>query len=198
LLLVNAVFSSSSRNKDFGLQLGARPVNKDSINQLPKARKAKLIVKELESETLVYDLDADKAHCLNQTAGRIWRHCDGQTSVTEIAQSLAEQTKTKADDAIVWLALDQLEKFNLLEEMPAKPAHLAGMNRRQWVRNVGFAAVALPAIISIAAPTAQAQASCVNPGGRAPGVACGSPNQCCSDVCCTPATVPACPNNTCQ
>jgi hypothetical protein len=166
--------------------------------EFPKARKEKLIIKELNDETLVYDLDNDQAHCLNQTAARVWQHCDGQSSVSEIASSLAEQTKTKADDTIVWLALDQLQKFNLLAAAPPAPAHLAGMNRRQWVRNVGFAAVALPVIISIAAPTAQAQASCVNPGGRAPTVACGSPNQCCSNVCCTAATVPACPNNTCQ
>jgi len=173
-------------------------VNKDSISELPRARKENLIVKDVDGEMLVYDLTNDKAHCLNKTAALVWNSCDGQSTVSEIAQFLTAQTKTKVDDAVVWLALDQLQKFNLLEAAPAAPAHLAGMTRRQWVRNVGFAAVALPAIISIAAPAAQAQGSCVNPGQRAPGVACGSPNQCCSNVCCTAATVPACPNNTCQ
>jgi hypothetical protein len=167
--------------KNFGLQLGARPVNKDSINQLPKARKAKLIVKELEGETLVYDLDADKAHCLNQTAGHIWRHCDGQTSVTEISQILAEQTKTKANDTIVWLALDQLQKFNLLEEVPARPAHLAGLNRRELVKNVGLAALALPVIMSIASPTLAQAASpcqCIAPNCRPIGCPCSNPSDC--------------------
>lgn len=165
--------------------------------QSPQARKSNLIIKDLPDETLVYDLTNDEAHCLNSTAALVWRHCDGQNSVSEIAQLLAA-TGTKADEMLVWLALDQLKRFNLLDEAPQAPVHLAGLSRRQWVRNVGLAAIALPAIISIAAPTAQAQASCVNPGGRAPGVACGSPNQCCSNVCCTPATVPVCPNNTCQ
>jgi hypothetical protein len=162
-------------------------VNKDSINQLPRARKDRLIVKELEGETLVYDLDADKAHCLNQTAGSIWRHCDGQTSVSEIAQSLAGQTKTKADDTIVWLALDQLQKFDLLEEVSARPAHLAGLNRRELVKHVGLAALALPVIMSIASPTpGQTASQCANPTGRPPGCAC-SPNganpQCTSGQC---------------
>ena len=169
-----------------------------SSDQAPKARKHRLIVKELPDETLVYDLDNDKAHCLNNTAALVWSRCDGQSSVSEIAQSLTAETNVKVDDAVVWLALDQLQRFNLLQTAPAAPAHLAGMTRRQWVRNVGFAAIALPAIISIAAPTAQAQGSCVNPGKGLTGTACGSPNQCCSDVCCTPATVPTCPNNTCQ
>jgi hypothetical protein len=32
----------------------------------PTARKDQLIVKELDDETLVYDLERDEAHCLNQ------------------------------------------------------------------------------------------------------------------------------------
>lgn len=166
--------------------------------QLPKARKEKLIIKEVDNETLVYDLENDQAHCLNSTAARVWQLCDGQSSVTEIAQLLVERPETKADETIVWLALDQLHKFNLLEQAFTAPAYFAGMSRRQWVRNVGFAAIALPVIVSIAAPTAQAQGStCVNPGGRAPGVACGSPNQCCKNVCCSAPLPPGCANNTC-
>lgn len=172
-------------------------MNQDSINQLPKTRKDKLIIKELADETLVYDLENDQAHCLNSTAARVWQRCDGRSCVTEIAQSLAEQTGTKANDAIVWLALDQLQKFNLLEKALTTPAHFAGMNRRQWVRNVGLAAIALPVIVSIAAPTAQAQVSCVGGGTRTPGTACGSPNQCCSGTCCSSPLPPGCPNNTC-
>ncbi|MGI8838459.1 MAG: PqqD family protein [Pyrinomonadaceae bacterium] len=171
-----------------------------SSDQSPRARKDRLIIKDLPDETLVYDLENDKAHCLNVTSALVWKHCDGHNSVSDISQILAEETKTKANDNIVWLALDQLEKFNLLTEGLATPAHFAGMSRRQWVRNVGFAAIALPIIASIAAPTAQAQGSCVNAGGRAPGVACGSPNQCCTNVCCN-TSAGNCPvgnpNNTC-
>ncbi len=162
-------------------------------NQFPKARKEALIIKELGDETLVYDRNNDQAHCLNQTAALVWEHCDGDSNVSEIAESLAKQTSTKANETIVWLALDQLHKFDLLESaLPAHP-HLAGVNRRQWVRNVGLAAIALPIIISIAAPAAQAAASCTAPGG-----ACGSNNQCCSNQCCGSPGVPACPvNNVC-
>lgn len=157
-----------------------------SSDQSPKARKDRLIVKDLPDETLIYDLDNDKAHCLNNTAALVWSHCDGQSSVSEIAQSLTTHTKTKVDDAVVWLALDQLQKFSLLEAMPDKPAQLAGMNRRELVRNVGFAALALPIIISIAAPSAQAQASTL----VAPGGCCTTNANCQSNSCVNGGTCP--------
>ena len=153
----------------------------DRPNQLPKARKEKLIVKELPNEVLIYDLERDKAHCLNHTAGLVWKYCDGKTGVSEIAKSLGDQGKAAVDDRIVWLALDELEKFHLLENAPVRPGHLAGMSRRQLVRNIGFAALALPVIISIAAPTAQAQASCPPP--------CATPG-------CIPPNCPCSPNGT--
>ncbi|HEX3279920.1 MAG TPA: PqqD family protein, partial [Pyrinomonadaceae bacterium] len=89
-----------------------------SIGQSPKARKDRLIVKELPDETLVYDLNNDKAHCLNTTSSLVWAHCDGQSSVAEIAQVLTAKTNVKVDDAVVWLALDQLQKFNLIDAAP--------------------------------------------------------------------------------
>jgi hypothetical protein len=169
-------------------------MEKDRGYQLPKARQDKLIVKELSDEVLVYDLERDKAHCLNHTAGLVWKYCDGKSSVKEIAASLGDATQTAMDDRIVWLALEQLEKFHLLESAPAKPAFLADMNRRQLVRRLGLTAVAIPMIVSMAAPTAQAASSC-NPNGQA----CGSSSQCCSGRCCgSPGFPPPCgPNNTC-
>jgi hypothetical protein len=79
---------------------------------------------------------------------------------------------------MVWLALDQLETFRLLDEAALKPVQFAGMSRRDMVRRVGFAAIALPAILSVVAPTAQAQAS-----GLPPNACCGNPTQCISNSC---------------
>jgi hypothetical protein len=128
------------------------------IETLPKARTEKLIIKELPDETLVYDLEQDKAHCLNHTAGLVWKHCDGKASVDEIAKSVGAKTHTVVDDRIVWLALDQLEEFRLLEKAAHAPSHLKGMSRRQMIAAVGVAATAIPLITSIVVPhAAQAQ-----------------------------------------
>jgi hypothetical protein len=170
-------------------------MNNGPSNALPKAREEKLIVKELPDEVLIYDLERDKAHCLNSTAAMVWKRCDGKSSVQEIAASLGDAAESVVDDRIVWLALDQLEKFHLMEAAPSKPAHLAGMNRRELVRNLGAAALTIPVILSMAAPT-RGQAGSCTPNGQT----CGSNNQCCSGRCCgSPGNpVGGCPqNNTC-
>ena len=144
----------------------------------PKARKSSLIVKELPTETLVYDLETDKAHCLNETAARVWKHCDGNRDVTQLRQLMEKETNLPVPEEMVWLALDQLEKFRLLESTPAKAFSFSGMNRREVVKRIGISALALPIIISIAAPSAQAQGSLLPPGA-----CCNSPGQCQSGNC---------------
>jgi hypothetical protein len=161
--------------------------------QLPKARKEKLIIKDLADETLVYDLENDQAHCLNHTAARVWKYCDGQSSVSEIAQSLAGQTNTNADETIVWFALDQFEKSNLLESAPATPPQFAGMNRRQLVRHVGLVALALPVIMSISSPTpaqTASQCACTTANCKPIGCPCSNPSECVNHPGsqCSPAT----------
>lgn len=157
------------------------------MKQAPLARQASLIVKELPEETLVYDVETDKAHCLNETSARVWKSCDGHTSVSEIARRLGAEVNSPVDEDIVWLALDQLEKFKLLEKGPIKPIHLSGMSRRQVVARLGIAAVALPMILSIVSPTASAAGSPLPIGS-----CCTNPNECGPGACCSANPVPPC------
>ena len=153
--------------------------NKKSPN--PRARKDGLIVQNLPDETLVYDLERDRAHCLNQTAAFVWRHCDGRSSAKEIARALKDQIKQPVDEKLVWLAIDQLGRNHLLKERPPPPPNVAGMNRREVVRALGLtAAVAIPVVASIVAPMPAQSASCVGQG-----FACTSQPQCCPGLLCT-------------
>jgi hypothetical protein len=157
---------------------------------MPRARKAGLIVRELEEEILVYDVDTDKAHCLNQTAALIWKHCDGTSSVTQICELLSQTMQTTLDEKVVWYALEQFNKDGLLEEKIEPPAAfmIAGMNRRQMVRTLGLAAmVAIPLVTSIVAPTpVQAGVSCLPLGAP-----CTFNSDCCSRFC-SPGKPPTC------
>jgi hypothetical protein len=145
----------------------------------PCARKDGLIVQNLPDETLIYDLERDRAHCLNQTAALVWQHCDGRSNVREIARVLGREIKQPLDEKVVWLAIDQLGRNHLLKETPALPASFAGLNRREVMRALGLsAAVAIPLVASIVAPTPAQAATCL-PGGSA----CSSAAQCCSNVC---------------
>jgi len=141
----------------------------------PLARKAGLIVEELPGEVLVYDLDRDHAHCLNDTAAFVWQRCDGRTTAKEIAVSLGKKVSAPVAEKLVWLALDQLERNNLLARRAVPPPTVLGMNRREMVRALGIAAaVAVPVVTSIVAPQAAQAATCVPSGG-----ACTNPAQCC-------------------
>jgi hypothetical protein len=149
------------------------------VNQiLPIARKTSLIIKELPNETLVYDLETDQAHCLNETAARVWKSCDGRQTVTQLRESMEKETNSPVPEEMTWLALEQLENFKLLETPVNQPTHLSGMSRRQMIRLVGTAAIAVPVITSIVAPR-PAQAQSLLP----PGACCGNPNQCASNSC---------------
>ena len=129
-------------------------------SQFPTARTNGLVVQDVPDEVLVYDLESNKAHCLNQTAAMVWKACDGKTSVSDIARSIGSQTGEKVADDLVWLAIDQLQENSLLEvQVPTK---FAGQSRREALKKIGMASmIALPIIASLAAPkSVLASSSC--------------------------------------
>ena len=149
------------------------------MNNLPRARREKLVIQEVAEEVLIYDLESNKAHCLNQPAAMVWEQCDGKSDAAMIAGRLTEELRAPVDERMVWFALEQLGRDKLLEESIVAPAALAGMTRRQMVRTLGLAAVvAVPLITSIVAPTTAQAVSCL-----ANGQACSTPGECCSGLC---------------
>lgn len=151
---------------------------------LPLARKEGLVVKELDDEVLVYDLDTDKAHCLNQTAARVWKSCDGKRTVNQLRRLMEKEAGSSVPEEMVWLALDQLEKFKLLDSHLSRPTHLAATSRRQLMRKLGIAAaVSIPVITSIIVPTAAQAASCNSQTNRDDNCPCNSSSQCASGCC---------------
>ncbi len=160
---------------------------------LPMARKEGLVIKEIDDEVLVYDLNRDQAHCLNASAALIWRHCDGKTSISQLAATLGLETGVTADKNVILMGLKDLTRIHLLENDSLRdyPALGTGISRRDAVKRIGLAAgIALPLVISISAPTpVQAAVSC---GARCK--PCSSGADCCSGVCidtpsgCNPGT----------
>ena len=138
-------------------------MNQANDRLMPRARKTSLVVKELNDEVLVYDLERDKAHSLNSSAAFIWKKCNGRRTVAEVAEAVSKEFKIPADEQTVWLALDQLSKFNLLEAKITRPAGMPSISRRQMMRIGAAAAFALPVIVSIVAPTAANAQSAISP-----------------------------------
>jgi hypothetical protein len=149
-----------------------------SRQRLPRARKSELVIEELPNEVLVYDYRTTKAHCLNFAASLVWANCDGLTTIAETTRLLQREMKLPVGDEVVWLALEQLKQARLLEEPFAKPPQGAQISRRNLVKRLSTAAVAVPLIISLAASTAAAAATC-----GASGAGCTSNADCCSNSC---------------
>ena len=142
--------------------------------RLPRAVTENLVIREVDDETLVYDMEREHAHCLNQTAALVWQLCDGKTSVKQAARSLQSKLGTNVDSDLVWLAIKQLEQFHLVERAAQTPS----ISRRTLVLKYAPAILALPVIMSITAPTAAQAGSC-----KPAGAGCESSAECCSKLC---------------
>jgi len=132
----------------------------------PVASREGLLVRELAEEVVVYDLERHEAHCLNRTAGLVFKCSDGRSTVAEIAARLQTELKLPADEAIVWLALDSLDEAGLLAHKPARPRESGGWSRRDAMLRMGIGlGMLLPVVTSILVPTpAEAAATCVPSG----------------------------------
>ena len=120
----------------------------------PLVKATELIIEEFPSETIVYDTKRHRAHCLNQTASLIMQHCDGQTSIEEIAKLVSRTLGAPADADIVRLGLRELSDCNLLVGQSADPNVISRRELTKRLSVIGGAFIALvPAITSIVAPT---------------------------------------------
>ena len=128
-------------------------------HSLPKARKNDLVTRQVPGELLIYDLKRHKAFCLNDTAASVWTSCNGKRTVKDLALELEKDQHTRVDDKVIWLALDQLEKSNLLQSSVVRPLGFAPISRRSLLRAGIITAVTLPVVTMIISPTAVQAAS---------------------------------------
>jgi len=134
----------------------------------PHARRDRLLVREMGDEIVVYDLERHRAHCLTRTAASIWRLCDGQKTVAELAQAVEQELHVQVDEEVVWLVLNRLERAHLLQDLLLRPREIAGVSRRQAI-SLGLAGAASLllqgcGVDSITAPTPVATQEATNAG----------------------------------
>ena len=154
-------------------------MKRENDQLIPEARKEGLVVQELSGEVLVYDRERNKAHCLNSTAALVWGFCDGKRSVAQLARAIEGEINAPVDEDVIWLGVEQLSKTHLLQEGAKLPEHKSGLSRREVMKRIGLAAaVGLPVVTSIMAPTAAQAANCIGSG-----LACCSSASCCSGLC---------------
>ncbi len=150
------------------------------VAAVPKAKTTDIVVQELEDEMLVYDLENDKAHHLNETVSFVWKKCDGKTSVNEIAVQLSNKLDQGIEADFVHLALDELGKANLLD---ANPGELIDLTRRKVLFRYAPMAAVLPVVMSLVAPEPVHAQSCLANGMNCDPLA--NPDPCCPPLSCS-------------
>jgi len=126
----------------------------------PQARQSGLLIDQAGDETIVYDEERKEAHSLNRTASVVWRYADGAHSVPQLASLVGQELGIAPDTSLVEYALDELSRVHLIENGTKADDH--SLSRRAAVRRMTFAgvsAIAIPAVLSIVAPTPAMAAS---------------------------------------
>jgi hypothetical protein len=121
-----------------------------------------LLPEELDDELLVYDEQRHTACRLNRTAALVWQHADGERSIAQLVELLQVEVES-ADEDLVLVTLDRLYEQGLIESGYAgRDPDEARLSRRRFIRKVGVvgtAALALPVVQNVVAPTAAAAQS---------------------------------------
>jgi hypothetical protein len=107
-------------------------------------RKTNLVSKAVGDGLALFDPQQQRAHVLNPTSAQVYQHCDGQTTPQQLTELLRIKFNLprKQAERLVWLALEELEKAELLQAsvattQPPRPS----LSRRQALK--AFAAAGL-------------------------------------------------------
>lgn len=117
---------------------------------LPRARQGGLIEEVVGGELLLYDRDSHTAHCLSPVAACVWRRCDGEHDLAELA------VLAGVSEGLVAEALHELREKDLLVAEPLTPDTVPGESRREAIVRVaryGAAAATGSMIVSATVAT---------------------------------------------
>jgi len=147
----------------------------------PIAKSENLLIEEVAGELLIYDVSDNRAHCLNESAAAIWRHCDGTRSIEKLAKQLFPKLEESDAQRLVHVGVERLRRRRLVDSSAAA-GQTVDLSKRQLLKKVATlaaaAGVAAPLISTIIAPTAAHAFTCLPEG-----FPCSSPFQCCSGLC---------------
>ena len=147
----------------------------------PLARIENLLVEDVAGELLIYDVKTNRAHCLNESAAAIWRHCDGSRSLDKLADDLFPKLESSEGQRLVALGIERLRRRRLLDRSTLSGPTI-DLSKRQMLKKVAIlaaaAGVAAPLVCTVLAPTSAYAFSCGHDGAP-----CTSPFDCCLGLC---------------
>lgn len=157
----------------------------------PRRREEGLFVQQLGDELVIFDHASYKASTLNASAAFVFNLCDGTRTSEMLAEEVSAKQNVASDEAaaIVDLALDRFSRQHLLEESvpPARGNRLISRRKvlQQLATAATVAAIAIPIVTSLRAPSAAASSS--NPAAGQPNGPClVDSNNCPNGYACSP------------
>jgi hypothetical protein len=94
------------------------------VHFMPKLRRSDLLTCAVDDEIVILDRTAGYVHQLNATASQIWRACDGNHSVEDIAAQVTERFASAPEAVLrdVYTTVAELERLGLLlDGHPVEP-----------------------------------------------------------------------------
>ena len=130
--------------------------------RLPRIRSG-LLRHKLDNQVLIYDSRDDRVHLLDPTTACVLELLEeGGWTSEGITAELAVRLGVAANEAFLPLALEELRNADLLEPAESSPPAFVDVPRRELIRKLaltGAAAMLVPAIATLSATRAYAQAS---------------------------------------
>jgi hypothetical protein len=146
------------------------------LSQFPfRPKRISVIERKLADELLLYNPKTARAYSLNEIATRVWLFCDGTKTVHQIVRLIgAKRDGSQVCAESVWLSLAKFARARLLYSPPVD------IQRRLFLTKAGaiVSATAIPVIMSIIVPPAEAAVSCSTVGQPC------NPRPCCPPLAC--------------
>jgi hypothetical protein len=151
------------------------------MNSLPRL-KSGLLRHDLDQQVLVYDSHDDSVHLLDPTTGYVFDLLqEGSWGPDTITGELGRRLDVTPNEGLLFLAINELQKANLLESDSVESSSLLpDVTRRDLVRKLaltGAAALLIPAVATLTARSAYAATNVANSG------LCASSAECVSGFC---------------
>lgn len=148
------------------------------MSKMNPVAKKNILVEELPDETLVYDLDRHRAHCLNPTAAFLLTQADGERDLHELASLAEAEFGENTSEEVVHLGMERLQRARLVEWEGAGTPE-TGISRKDAIRRLALVGLVLPAVMTIVTPFPAQAATGITPGEcRKSG---GGTGQCCTN-----------------
>lgn len=116
----------------------------------PKARHDDLITTKVGDETVIYDIYASKAYCLNQLTTLVWNACDGHNDIDSLLNQAKQSGLPDVTEDLIREAIVVLFEANLLIEASDDKEKDTRFTRREALQLMGSGTIAsLPLLTAI-------------------------------------------------